>query len=40
MSPALQLLAVTVVGVPLLAAATGWLFAGREPDGIARRLHE
>ena len=33
-------LTVTVVGVPLLAAAAGWLFAGREPDTIARRLLE
>jgi putative ABC transport system permease protein len=33
-------LAVTIVGVPVLAAATGWLVAGREPDTIGRRLLE
>lgn len=27
-------------GIPLLAAATGWLSAGREPPGLARRLPE
>jgi putative ABC transport system permease protein len=29
-------LTVTAVGVPLLAAASGWLLAGREPPAIAR----
>jgi putative ABC transport system permease protein len=33
-------LGVTVVGVPLLATAAGWLIAGREPSAIARRLLE
>jgi putative ABC transport system permease protein len=31
-------LAVAVVGVPLAAAATGWLGAGREPPAIARTV--
>jgi putative ABC transport system permease protein len=31
-------LAVAVVGVPLAAAATGWLCAGREPPAIARTV--
>ena len=30
-------LAVIAVGTPLLAAASGWLFAGREPVALARR---
>ena len=30
-------LAVLVVGIPLAALAAGWLLAGREPQGIARR---
>jgi putative ABC transport system permease protein len=30
-------LAVTLVGLPLTAAAAGWLFAGREPPAIARQ---
>jgi putative ABC transport system permease protein len=30
-------LAVTLVGLPLTAAAAGWLLAGREPPAIARR---
>jgi putative ABC transport system permease protein len=29
-------LIVIVVGVPLIAAAAGWLLAGREPPAIAR----
>jgi putative ABC transport system permease protein len=29
-------LALIVVGVPLVAAAAGWLLAGREPPAIAR----
>ncbi|GAA2076399.1 FtsX-like permease family protein [Actinomadura alba] len=33
-------LGITIVGVPLLATATGWLIAGREPPAIARRLLE
>ena len=34
--PVLEL-AVTVIGVPLIAAAAGWLLAGREPPSLARR---
>ncbi len=34
--PVLEL-AVTIVGVPLVAAAAGWLLAGREPSSLARR---
>jgi putative ABC transport system permease protein len=30
-------LAVTVVGLPLTAAAVGWLLAGREPSTLARQ---
>ena len=33
-------LALAVVGVPLAAAAAGWLIAGREPPTIARRVIE
>jgi putative ABC transport system permease protein len=33
-------LASAVVGVPLAAAAAGWLLAGREPPAIARRVIE
>jgi putative ABC transport system permease protein len=33
-------LAAAVIGVPLLAAAAGWLLAGREPRGIARTVLE
>ncbi|SEO69036.1 putative ABC transport system permease protein [Actinacidiphila rubida] len=33
-------LTTAIPGVPLLALATGWLIAGREPAGIARRLLE
>jgi putative ABC transport system permease protein len=33
-------LALAVVGVPVAAAAAGWLFAGREPPVIARRAIE
>ena len=34
----LSYLAVAVVGVPLAAAATGWLLGGREPPTIARSV--
>ena len=34
--PVVDLVAV-VVGLPVLAAAGGWLFAGREPPTMARR---
>jgi putative ABC transport system permease protein len=30
-------LAVTVIGLPLAAAAVGWLLAGREPSALARQ---
>jgi putative ABC transport system permease protein len=33
-------LALAVVGVPLAAAAAGWLVAGREPPAIARAVIE
>jgi putative ABC transport system permease protein len=33
-------LALAVIGVPLAAAAAGWLVAGREPPAIARRVIE
>jgi putative ABC transport system permease protein len=33
-------LALAVIGVPLLAAAAGWLLAGREPPAIARAVIE
>jgi putative ABC transport system permease protein len=33
-------LAFAVVGVPLAAAAAGWLLAGREPPAIARPVIE
>jgi putative ABC transport system permease protein len=33
-------LALAIVGVPLAAAAAGWLFAGREPPAIARAVIE
>jgi putative ABC transport system permease protein len=33
-------LALAIVGVPLAAAAAGWLLAGREPPAIARRVIE
>ena len=33
-------LVLAVVGVPLAAAAAGWLVAGREPPAIARRVIE
>ena len=36
----LSYLAVAVVGVPLAAAAAGWLLAGREPPTIARSVIE
>jgi putative ABC transport system permease protein len=35
-----QFLALVVVGVPLAAAAAGWLIAGREPPAIARPVIE
>ena len=34
--PVLEL-AVTAIGLPLIAAAAGWLLAGREPSSLARR---
>jgi putative ABC transport system permease protein len=37
--PVLPLLLI-VVGVPLTAAAAGWLLAGREPPAIARPVIE
>jgi putative ABC transport system permease protein len=33
-------LALGVVGVPLAAAAAGWLLAGREPQGMSRTVLE
>jgi putative ABC transport system permease protein len=33
-------LALAIVGVPLAAAGAGWLFAGREPSAISRRVIE
>ena len=30
-------LAVTAIGVPVIAAAAGWLLAGSEPPSLARR---
>jgi putative ABC transport system permease protein len=33
-------LALAVVGVPLAAAASGWLLAGREPSATARTALE
>jgi putative ABC transport system permease protein len=33
-------LVVMVIGIPLAAAAAGWLFAGREPPAIARPVFE
>ena len=33
-------LALAVIGVPLAAAAAGWLVAGREPPAIARQVIE
>jgi putative ABC transport system permease protein len=33
-------LALAVLGVPLAAAAAGWLLAGREPPAIARPVIE
>jgi len=38
--PPLAFLALAVVGVPLAAAAAGWLVAGREPPAIARAAIE
>jgi putative ABC transport system permease protein len=37
--PVLPLLFI-VVGLPLTAAAAGWLLAGRQPSTIARRVLE
>ena len=37
--PSLHLVAI-VVGVPLAAAAGGWLLAGRQPPALARRAIE
>ena len=33
-------LAITVLGVPIAAALTGWILAGRKPPSIARRVLE
>jgi putative ABC transport system permease protein len=33
-------LAITVLGVPVAAALTGWILAGRKPPSIARRVLE
>jgi putative ABC transport system permease protein len=33
-------LALAIIGVPLAAAAAGWLLAGREPPAIARAVIE
>jgi hypothetical protein len=33
-------LAVTAVGLPLTAAAVGWLLAGREPSTLAQQALE
>ena len=33
-------LALAILGMPLVAAAAGWLLAGREPSTIARRVIE
>ena len=33
-------LALMVIGIPLAAAAAGWLLAGREPPAIARPAFE
>jgi len=33
-------LAITILGVPVAAALTGWILAGRKPPSIARRLLE
>ncbi len=33
-------LAITVLGVPVVAAITGWMLAGRKPPSIARRVLE
>jgi putative ABC transport system permease protein len=33
-------LAITVLGVPVVAAITGWILAGRKPPSIARRVLE
>jgi cytochrome bd-type quinol oxidase subunit 1 len=30
-------IAALLIGLPLIAAAAGWLLAGREPHGIARQ---
>ncbi|WP_198287238.1 hypothetical protein [Frankia sp. QA3] len=31
---------ILLVGIPLAAAAAGWVLAGREPSAIARRLRQ
>jgi putative ABC transport system permease protein len=36
----LPYLAITILGVPLAAALTGWILAGRKPPSIARRVLE
>jgi hypothetical protein len=33
-------LAITVLGVPVAAALTGWILTGRKPPPIARRVLE
>ncbi len=38
--PPVVYLALAVIGLPLAAAAAGWLFAGREPPAIARPVIE
>ena len=30
-------LLILVIGIPLAAAAIGWLLAGRDPDGLSRQ---
>jgi putative ABC transport system permease protein len=37
LSPGLDLLLLVLIGLPVLAAAGGWLFAGRQPPAIARQ---
>ena len=39
-NPPVFYLVLAVIGVPLTAAAAGWLFAGREPPAIARPVIE
>jgi hypothetical protein len=33
-------LTITILGVPVAAALTGWILAGRQPPAIARRVLE